>query len=103
MMARMNAPASQSTASSSSLGGKVVVLGIFGVALIAAAAGLAYKYFASRQPLEMWGPAGIQVIQSAQQVELLTLSAYPATSGEMLTFGEQALTVSATQDISKAQ
>ena len=87
MMTHMKEPASQSASSSSSLGGKVVVLGIFIVALIAATSGLAYKYFASREPLEMWGSTGIQLIQSAPQVELLTLSSDPK----------------ATKDISKAQ
>jgi hypothetical protein len=103
MMARMNAPASKSESSAPAHGGKIVVLGIFFVALIAAAAGLVYKYFASRQPLEMWGPAGIQVIQSAPKVELLTVRTYPGPPGETLSFGEQPLYVRAVQDISKAQ
>jgi hypothetical protein len=95
MMAEMNA--------SSSLGGKIVVLGIFGVALLAATSGLVYKYFASQQPLELWGAEGVQVIQGAQQVELLTLStADQNVAGPTLQFGEQSLRVVASKDISKA-
>lgn len=85
------------------MGGKIVVIGIFGVALLAASAGLLYKYFASQQPLEMWGAEGVQVIQNAQQVELLTLStADQNVAGPTLQFGEQSIRIVATKDISKA-
>jgi hypothetical protein len=95
MMAEMNA--------SSSLGGKIVVLGIFGVALLAATSGLVYRYFASQRPLELWGAEGVQVIQSAPQVELLTLAtADQSVAGPTLQFGEQSLRIATTKDISKA-
>jgi len=85
------------------MGGKAVVLAIFIVGIAAAAAGVVYKYVASRQPLEMWGPAGIQVIQTAPTVELLTLGMEPTPSEEGLKLGEQALHVRSRRDISKAQ
>ncbi|WP_254511643.1 hypothetical protein [Anatilimnocola floriformis] len=98
----MNAPASKSESSSAPVGGKAVVIGIFVVGLIAAASGLVYKYFASREPLEMWGTNGIQVIQSAPRVELLTLGDEVTADSELLTFAGQALPITATHDISKA-
>jgi hypothetical protein len=95
MMASMNA--------STSMGGKIVVIGIFVVALLAASSGLLYKYFASQQPLEMWGAEGVQVIQKAQQVELVTLStADQNIEGPTLQFGEQSIRVVSSKDISKA-
>lgn len=106
MMVCMNAPASASNSPSSALGGKVVVVGIFAVALLAAAAGLAYKYVASQLPLQLWGATGVQLIQTAPRVELLTLSSDPPTtatdSKNELKFGDQTLRVAATQDISRA-
>jgi hypothetical protein len=106
MMLAMNAstlPSTPPTAASSSLGGKIVVIGIFVVALLAASSGLFYKYFASQQPLELWGAEGVQVIQKAQQVELLTLStADEKVTGPLLKFGGQSLGIVASQDISRA-
>jgi hypothetical protein len=102
MMFKMNASTS-STPASSSLGGKIVVIGIFVVALLAASAGLSFKYFASQQPLELWGAEGVQVIQKAGQVELLTLStADEKVTGLPLKFGGASLGILATQDISRA-
>jgi hypothetical protein len=90
--------------SSAPSGGKIVVLGIFGVALLAATAGLFYKYFASQQPIAMWGPEGIQTIQKAAKVELLELTAGDAGAEDStLKFGSQTLLVKQRKDISKAQ
>lgn len=104
MMAVMNAPAPQTAAAKSGSGGKLVVIGIFVVAVIAASAGLAYKFIASKQPLELWGPEGIQVIQSAPSVELLTLAAGGSPSRELtLQIGDQELQIVEQKDIAKAQ
>lgn len=106
MMARMNAKLTSASNSGFS-GGKIVVIGIFGVALLAAGAGLIYKYFASQRPLEMWGAEGVQVIQKASQVELLSLEENTGRTGtaqeDHLSFGGHPLLVNQRRDISKAQ
>jgi hypothetical protein len=103
MMVMMNKPAPETATDPPSSAGKYVVVGIFGVALIAATAGLAYKYFASQQPIAMWGADGVRTIQSAPKVLLLNLAATDSPTETTLQYGKQMLQVTGQQDISTAQ
>ena len=83
--------------------GKLVVIGIFALAAVMAIVGVLLKMQTSSGPLEFWGVDGIQLLQSAPQVELLTLEkGGPATDAETLRCGDQSLVVVNHHDISKA-
>ena len=55
------------------LSGKLVIIGIFGVALLGAILTIWFQYDARRQSREFWGPENAVVIGRAAKVELLRL------------------------------
>lgn len=78
----MNAPLKSATPAPTSPVGKIVVLGIFGVALAAAAFALYWNMSQSRRALEFWGPEAMRRIQRSDKVEILPLELPTADSPE---------------------
>ena len=88
------------------LSGKVVILGIFGVALAGAVATIWFQYNARKRSREFWGPENALVIGRAATVELCRLQARAtkeADDPKQISIGGTRFDLSETKDISKAK
>jgi hypothetical protein len=69
----MTAPPPPAKATTPDLGGKIVVIGVFVVALAAASFALWWNINRARRSLEFWGKDAVRLIQHGKAVELLEL------------------------------
>ena len=76
-MGAMNAPSKSTSPDSPSLTGKIVVIGIFVVALAAASFALYWNMSRSRRALAFWGADAVRLIQKSERVEILPLQSLP--------------------------
>jgi hypothetical protein len=103
----MTAPQPPAKATTSDLGGKIVVIGVFVVALLAASFALWWNINRARRSLEFWGKDAVKLIQHGKAVELLELqpAATPAAenpAGE-LRYQDRPLVVKRRLDLSQAR
>ena len=76
----MTAPQPPAKAATSDLGGKIVVIGVFVVALAAASFALWWNINRARRSLEFWGKDAVKLIQHGKAVELLELQPAEASA-----------------------
>ena len=62
--------------------GQIVIVSIFGVALVAAGFSLSFRYTQTHDVLEFWGPQAAKLIASPDRVELWELESFAAFEGE---------------------
>ena len=102
-------PAADSPPRSST--GKLLVVGIFVVALTAAGFALWWNISRSREALAFWGKDGVRLIQYGGHVELLTLNSladfgppgFSPAAPDQLNYGGQRIRVVKNYDLSKAR
>src|SRR5882724_5292436 len=92
--------------------GKLLIITMFVAALAAAAASWWFRYEATHQSAQFWGPEAARLIRDAPTVELLTLQladktqsapSSPDTSAlSVSTFGHKIWTIAAKRNISTA-
>lgn len=88
------------------LSGKVVILGIFGVALAGAVATIWFQYNARRRSREFWGPDNALAIGRAATVELCRLkppAVEKADDAKQISIGGIQFDLVEAKDISKAK
>ena len=64
--------------------GQLAILGMLGMALLAAGLGLWWRHVHTRQALEFWGPAAAQLIAQADKVEAMLVEPLAGQSGESI-------------------
>lgn len=98
----MNTTANRAPASAT---GKIVVLSIFGVALLAASFALYWNMSRSRRALAFWGAEDVRRIQKSDRVEILILEAADDSQPEAESFqiGGQRLSPARTIDVTQAR
>ncbi|WP_425617493.1 hypothetical protein NA78x_001171 [Anatilimnocola sp. NA78] len=92
---------------SSQWAGKVVVIGVFVVALSAASFALWWNITRAKKSLEFWGKDSVRAIQHGKKVELMELKSWPKAEsdqheGKRFAWGEQEIQIAKTHDISGA-
>jgi hypothetical protein len=62
----------------SSISGKLVIIGVLGVAVVGAGASWWFRYNATHRAAEFWGPQAVRLIRDAPQVTLRRLRSKPS-------------------------
>jgi hypothetical protein len=107
----MKSPSDQpneTTARCKSGSGKLVVLGIFGLAILMASLAVAWSMLSTRRALSFWGPANVQLIQRANRVELLQLELWMDNqqnrqSNEFLVYGTRTCVIKERRDVTNVR
>jgi hypothetical protein len=84
------------------IGGRLVVVGLLGSALLLAGFGVWHHYMASRRAMDLWGPEAAGLISRAAQVEILRLGAQGDDAESTIDIRGQLLPVEEMKDISRA-
>jgi hypothetical protein len=88
--------------------GKLLILAMMLVALVAASASWWFRYAATHQAAQFWGPEAAQLIRDAPNVELLVLlpadkaQLVPRSAAPEIAVGPKVWTITARRDISSA-
>jgi len=84
--------------------GKAIILGVFAVAIVASGFAIWYQARLTAHCLELWNAENVRRIQTAEQVELLTLADDPkSTTDPTVAWSDQVLAVAEHRDISRAR
>ncbi|NIL97456.1 MAG: hypothetical protein GTO53_07535 [Planctomycetales bacterium] len=89
--------------------GQLAILGMVGIALLAAGFGLWWRHVQTRQALKFWGPAAAKVIAEAQRVEAMWIQPWVDRGGvggepphDFLQVGPQKYAILAAKEVSDA-
>ena len=87
--------------------GQIVIAGIFGIAVIATVFSLSFRYRATHEALNFWGPQASRLIASPEHVELWKLEPRGALEGEsppghVLTIADKAYYAGERREVTRA-
>lgn len=89
------------TEPASNYSGKLLIAGIFLMALAGGLGSVIYRYIETREALALWGPEAAQAIAKPEKVEALLLE--PTTAEPDLRGGDQLLKIVKTRDVTTAR